>query len=261
MSGTRSESKVRIVVVHPDLLGTYGDGGNATVLAQRLRWRGIGAEVVMATSDHAVPDSADIYCLGGGEDGPQSTSASALGAQGSLSRAVQRGAAVLAVCAGFQVIGESFVGMDGRAQPGIGLVDAKTERGTGPRAVGELIVAPAPEMPLPILSGYENHGGVTRLGKGVSPLGRVSHGIGNDPQEGVDGAVVGRVVCTYMHGPVLARNAALADMLLTWIVGPLQKLDDTEPEMLRIERLRMAQRHSTTTRMAGLSSRVAAFMR
>ena len=235
-----------MVVVHPDLLGTYGDGGNGLVLANRARWRGIEAELVLAPSDRPLPATGDLYCLGGGEDGPQSRSAEVL-ADGALERAVGRGATVLAVCAGFQILGTSFPGADGGRRAGLGLLDVDTGRGTGRRAVGELLVAPSTPAPdgtglpgwlggLDPLTGFENHAGRTVLGSGATPLGQVLHGTGNGGHD--DGAVQGRVVATYLHGPVLARNPQLADALLALVVGgPLPQLGDQEEEALRAERL------------------------
>lgn len=239
---------MRIVVVHPELLGTYGDSGNGRVLEARLAWRRIPAELVMAPADRPLPRSADIYCLGGGEDGPQVSSASALRADGSLSAAVERGAAVLAVCAGFQIIGKSFPGADGRDVDGVGLVDAVTRRGRGPRAVGEVVSRPLPGLRLVPLTGYENHSGVTRLGPGVSPLGMVHRGVGNGGGDGTEGAWQGKVICTYLHGPVLARNPALADHLLSSVVGPVGLLDDAEMEELRRERIRSGISSAATGR-------------
>lgn len=235
--GADNSSAVRIALVYPDLLGTYGDSGNAVILAQRLRWRGHTAEVVEIGAGGHVPDSCDLYVVGGGEDLPQSLAASELNADRSLHRAVERGAAVLAICAGLQVLGKEFVGPDGINRAGLGLIDCTTERGRGPRAVGELIVEPTAAPNLPVMTGYENHGGVTRLGPGARPAGRVRSGVGNG-DGGTDGAVTGRIWSTYMHGPVLARNPALADHLLTWVVGSLAPLDDSESEALRLERLR-----------------------
>lgn len=233
----RRVSAVSIVVVHPDLLGTYGDGGNAVVLAQRLRWRGVAAEVLEIASDQAVPASADLYCLGGGEDGPQSQSAAAMAAGTPLSRAIQGGAVVLAVCAGYQVVGESFAGSDGQPRAGLGLLDVRAAKGTGLRAVGEVVSDPAPELGLPTLTGYENHGGLTTLGPSARPLAQVRTGVGNGGGDGTEGALGTRVVGTYLHGPLLARNPALADLLLSWVVGPLAPLDDAEVEALRRARL------------------------
>jgi CobQ-like glutamine amidotransferase family enzyme len=231
------DSTVGIALVYPDLLGTYGDSGNATILAQRLRWRGQPAEVIEINAGGTVPDSCDLYVVGGGEDVPQALAARDLNGDRPLHRAVDRGAAVLAICAGLQILGRSFVGPDGIDRPGLSLIDCVTSRGTGPRAVGELIVQPTGAQ-LPVLTGYENHGGVTELGPDARPAGLVRSGVGNGDADHTDGAVTGRIWGTYMHGPVLARNPALADLLLAWVVGPLSALDDRESEALRVERLR-----------------------
>jgi lipid II isoglutaminyl synthase (glutamine-hydrolysing) len=239
-------STVRVALVYPDLLGTYGDSGNAVILAQRLRWRGQPAEMIVIHAGETVPDSCDLYVLGGGEDLPQALAARDLNADRPLHRAVERGAAVLAVCAGLQVMGTSFVGPDGVDRPGLGLLDCVSVRGGRQRAVGELVVEPTAEPSLPTLTGYENHGAITQLGPGARPAGRVISGIGNGAGDGTDGAVSGRIWGTYLHGPVLARNPALADHLLSLVVGPLEPLDDRESEALRQERLRAAH--------AGMSS-------
>ncbi len=237
------DSVVTIALLFPDLLGTYGDGGNATVLAQRLRWRGQAAEVITVRSGDSVPAMADVYVVGGGEDLPQVLAASQLARPAVLARAVDAGAAVLAVCAGLQILGTDFdfSDSDGPKGEGLGLVDAITTRGRGPRAVGEIVVEPAAGLGLATLTGYENHSGVTRLGPGVEPAGQVSIGIGNGDGSGTDGFWSGHLLGTYLHGPVLARNPQLADRLLSWVVGDLSPLDDGEAELLRNERLRAAR--------------------
>lgn len=230
-----NESAVRVALVCPDLLGTYGDSGNATVLVQRLRWRGRTAEAVTVRAGDTVPGSCDLYVLGGGEDLPQALAARQLGRPGPLHRAVEGGAALLAVCAGLQILGESFVGPDGAETDGLGLLDCRSVRGRRRRAVGELVVDPDPESGIPALTGYENHGGVTLLGPGARAAGRVRTGVGNGAG-GVDGVWAGRIWATYLHGPVLVRNPALADLLLGWVVGSLEPLDDREVDSLRGER-------------------------
>jgi lipid II isoglutaminyl synthase (glutamine-hydrolysing) len=233
---------LRVAVVFPDLLGTYGDGGNGLILTRRAQWRGHQAELLQAPSDQPLPE-ADIYCLGGGEDGPQVRAARTLADDGMLSRRVGEGAVVLAVCAGFQVVGRRFPGADGEPHDGVGLLDIETTKGTGARAVGELVSEAATDRgapDLPTLTGFENHGGRTTLGDGVVPLARVTSGIGNGGGDGTEGAVSGRVVGTYLHGPVLARNPALADLLLGWALGidvVLGPLDDAGAQSLRHERL------------------------
>ncbi|HET9076556.1 MAG TPA: hypothetical protein VFN68_06470 [Acidimicrobiales bacterium] len=233
-------SSVAIALLFPDLLGTYGDSGNAVILAQRLRWRGVPAEVHTVRSGDPVPAGCQIYVVGGGEDLPQYQAARQLGAgqeSAPLLRAVDAGAVVLAVCAGVQILGRSFVGPEGREAAGLGLLDCRTRRGGGARAVGEIAVEPVAELGLPTLTGYENHGGVTTVGPGSAGVGRVLHGVGNGDGSGTDGVWNGRVLGTYLHGPVLARNPALADRLLSWAVGDLAPLDDSECEDLRRERL------------------------
>lgn len=233
---------VSIALLYPELLGTYGDGGNAMVLAQRLRWRGIPAETTDITAGEAVPTSCDVYLIGGGEDGPQALAVRDLRASRALGRALDSGAAVLAICAGYQILGRQFLGPGGRPHAGLGLLDVSTDRGPGPRRVGELVVEPNAGLDLPTLTGYENHAGITRLGPDVQPLGKVVVGHGNDHGDGTEGAVGGRIVGTYLHGPVLARNPALADLILSWVVGPLEPLEDTEVENLREERIAAARK-------------------
>lgn len=229
---------VRIALIYPSVLGTYGDGGNAVVLTERLRWRGIAAETVAVDIDEEVPEQVDLYVLGGGEDSAQTLAVSRLG-NGVLRRAVDRGVGVFAVCAGFQILGESFLDGSGAVHPGLGLIDCRTDRLDGPRAVGELL-ADATIDGVGRLTGYENHGGRTVLGPAAGPLANVRAGVGNGDGS-VDGAVQGSVVATYLHGPALARNPALADHLLGQVVGQLEPVDDTEAEDLRRERLHAVQ--------------------
>jgi CobQ-like glutamine amidotransferase family enzyme len=243
------ESAVRIALPFPDLLGTYGDGGNALVLARRLTWRGFPVETVVVAAGEVVPDSCDLYVLGGGEDGPQVEATRELEVQGALHRAVDRGAVVLAVCAGMQILGHRFPDLGGTPRPGLGLLDCETVRVDAPRAVGELLVATDPAWGLPALTGFENHGGRTRLGPSARRLGTVEVGEGNGG--GDEGVVNGRVLGTYLHGPALARNPALADLLLGWVVGePLAPLTeaDTDADALRRVRIRAARQHELQPR-------------
>jgi CobQ-like glutamine amidotransferase family enzyme len=233
---TGRDSAVRIALLFPELLGTYGDGGNAVVLERRLRWRAFDVEVVQVPVDAVVPAACDLYVLGGGEDAPQTLATERLVA-GGFGSGVERGAVVFGVCAGFQILGHSFTGADGQQQPGLGVLDCAT-RPKGTRQIGELVVQPT-ELGLPMLTGFENHGGITELGSSATPLGSVVVGSGNGAA-GVEGVVTGRVVGTYLHGPALARNPALADLLLSWVVGPLDPLDDAIVDELRRQRLSAA---------------------
>lgn len=232
-------SAVRVVVVHPDLLGTYGDAGNGRVLAGRAAWRGMDTELVLATSGRPLPGSGDIYCLGGGEDGPELQAAEQLSAS-PLARAVGDGAVVLAVCAGYQLAGNSFPDASGSARVGLGLLDVTTVKGSGRRAVGELLATSSDRQLLAgesgVLTGFENHSGHSRLGPGATALAVVQRGVGNG--DGTEGAWAGTVFGTYLHGPVLARNPGFADLLLARATGqPPVPLDDEEERALRAQRL------------------------
>jgi CobQ-like glutamine amidotransferase family enzyme len=230
-------STLRVGLVYPELLGTYGDRGNAVVLVRRARWRGIPAELVEVAADEAIPASLDVYLLGGGEDDPQHLAAANLRAsRGALEQALGGGAVMLAVCAGFQLVGHRYVLADGSVLEGVGLLDLETRAHPG-RLIGEVVVDP--EAPLPRLTGFENHSGRTTLGPGLAPLGRVVAGGGNGDGHGLDGARHGRIVGTYLHGPILARNPGLADHLLGLAVGDaaLSPLDAGLEERLRAERL------------------------
>ena len=124
---------ITIALIYPDLLGTYGDSGNATILAQRLRWRGHEADVLTVGPEDAVPVSCDLYVIGGGEDLPQALAAQKLGDGRPLHRAVEAGAVVLAICAGLQILGQDFVGVDGKPCQGLGLLDCTTVRSASPQ--------------------------------------------------------------------------------------------------------------------------------
>ncbi|MCQ9352889.1 glutamine amidotransferase [Corynebacterium sp. 153RC1] len=244
-----------IGLILPDVLGTYGDDGNALVLRQRARMRGIDAEIHKIHLGEPVPDSLDLYCLGGGEDTAQILAAEHLLSDGGLQRAAAKGTPVLGICAGLQVLGWSFRA-GGRVVDGVGLIDATTIA-LEKRAIGEVQSTPTgagitAELTEP-LTGFENHMGATILGPDAQPLGRVTRGVGNTDVYGADevaadrsqlsaeGVVQGSVVCTYMHGPALARNPQLADLLLARAMGiPLMELAPLDLEVvekLRRERL------------------------
>jgi len=229
-----STESLRIVWIYPDLLSTYGDRGNLLILAHRARMRGMPVETLEVRSDQRLPTTADIYLVGGGEDGPQALGAQRLMADGGLHRAAAQGSVVFGVCAGYQLLGRSFFAK-GTQCAGLDLLDLHSDRGAS-RAVGELAGDVDPRLAVPALTGFENHGGRTHLGPEVSPLARVTTGVGND---GVtEGAWRGKLLGTYSHGPALARNPALADLLLRWATGAgqLPPLDDSWPEKLRAER-------------------------
>ncbi|MGA3256788.1 MAG: type 1 glutamine amidotransferase [Mycobacterium sp.] len=231
-----AESKVRVGLVLPDVMGTYGDGGNAVVLRQRLLLRGIAAEIVEITLADPVPESLDLYTLGGAEDYAQRLATRHLLRYPGLQRAAARGAPVLAICAAVQVLGHWYETSSGERVDGVGLLDATTAP-QETRTIGELVTKPLLAGVTESLTGFENHRGGTILGFTASPLGAVVKGAGNRTGDGFDGAVQGSVVATYMHGPCLARNPQLADLLLSKVVGELTPLELTEVELLRRERL------------------------
>ena len=232
---------VRIGLVLPDVMGTYGDGGNAVVLRQRLRLRGIAAEIVEITLDDAVPDSLDLYTLGGAEDYAQRLATKHLLRHPGLQRAAARSAPVLAICAAIQVLGHWYETASGERVEGVGLLDVTTSPQPA-RTIGEVVSTPLIDGLTQRLTGFENHRGGTTLGQDARPLATVVTGAGNRLGDGIDGAVQGSVVATYLHGPCLARNPELADMLLSKVVGPLDPLDLPEVEQLRRERLAAPRR-------------------
>ena len=232
---------VRIGLVLPDVMGTYGDGGNAVVLRQRLRLRGIPAEIVDVTLAGPVPDSLDLYTLGGAEDYAQRLATRHLLRHRGLQRAADRGAPVLAICAAIQVLGHWYETAAGERVDGVGLLDVTTSP-QPERTIGEVISTPLIEGLSEPLTGFENHRGGTVLGLDARPLAAVLTGAGNRLGDGFDGAVQGSVVATYLHGPCLARNPELADLLLSRVVGPLAPLELPEVEQLRRERLAAPRR-------------------
>jgi CobQ-like glutamine amidotransferase family enzyme len=207
---------VRIGIVYPELLGTYGDRGNAEVLAWRLRQRGHPATVLELRAPDAIPAGLDAYVLGGGEDMNQAAAVRLLlGPEGDgLRSALATDVPALAVCGSLQLLGKIYLDSAGREVPGLHLLDLETTA-TGPRCVGEVVARMADGS---LLTGFENHGGRTRLGSGAEPLGTVLHGNGNNGDDGTEGVRRGNLIATYLHGPVLARNPALADSVASAIL-------------------------------------------
>jgi hypothetical protein len=201
---------LRVVVLFPELLGTYGDAGNGLVLAQRARRRGTQCELMSVGLHDPLPDG-DVYLLGGGEDGPQRLACDLL-ARSSFAERIGDGVHVVAVCAGLQLLGHSFCVEGDDEYAGLGVVDVVTRRGTT-RSVGEMAV----DVDGRLLVGFENHGGRTILGAGLPPLGKMVHGRGNDGA--VDGFRTGSIWATYAHGPVLAMNPWFCDEVLSSVLG------------------------------------------
>ncbi|MGB3353142.1 MAG: glutamine amidotransferase [Mycobacterium sp.] len=236
-----TESTVRIGLVLPDVMGTYGDGGNSVVLRQRLRLRGIDAEIVEITLDDPVPSELDIYTLGGAEDYAQRLATKHLIRYPGLQQAISRGAPVLAICAAIQVLGHWYETSAGERVDGVGVLDLTTSP-QPERTIGEVTATPLIDGLTEPLTGFENHRGGTVLGADARPLAAVTKGAGNRAGDGVDGAVQGSVVATYLHGCCLARNPELADHLLAEVVGTLAPLPLSEVTQLRRERLAAPRR-------------------
>ncbi|PID97561.1 MAG: glutamine amidotransferase [Actinobacteria bacterium] len=248
-----SESQVRIGVLMPEVLGTYGDTGNALVLRERARRRGIDAEIVTIGLDKKIPSELDIYTLGGGEDSAQALAAQKLLTDKGLRRALDNGRPLLAVCASLQILGHWYEDARGNKETGMGVLDVTTVPQNS-RSIGELVTEPLLDELSDTLTGFENHGGATLLGDRAAPLGRVLAGVGNSSMElnpainaddvdriAYEGVVQGSIIATYMHGPVLARNPELADLLLARATGigknDLARLEIPGVENLRRERL------------------------
>jgi hypothetical protein len=204
--------KIRVGHLYPEYLNIYADRGNIAVLDVRARARGHELDVAAIGFGDPVPADVDLFYIGGGQDREQELVAPDLAAKGdSLRDAAAGGAAFLAVCGGYQLLGRHYRDRSGSELPGIGLLPLFTVAGER-RMIGDVLLdcAWAGET----LAGFENHAGRTVLDEGAEPLGRVISGFGNDGVSGLEGCRAGRVVGTYLHGPLLPRNPWLADRLL-----------------------------------------------
>jgi hypothetical protein len=224
-------AELRVCALYPDVMNIYADRGNLLLLERRCTWRGIGFTVTAAGfGDRIDPDAHDLFYLGGGQDRDQVLCAHDLveTKRDALHAAAAAGRIVLGVCGGYQLLGHSYA-MGDEEIPGVGLVDLRTVREDGPRLIGNVAI----EVELEpgerrVLAGFENHAGRTLLGPGVQPLGRVLNGHGNDGRSGHEGVRRDGVIGTYLHGPLLPKNAWFADWLIARATGltELAPLDD-----------------------------------
>jgi CobQ-like glutamine amidotransferase family enzyme len=193
-------------------MNIYGDRGNVLALAQRARWRGIEAVVVEVGIGDPIPPEVDVFFFGGGQDQEQiAVSRDLQGAKGeALKAAVEGGAALLSVCGGYQLLGHVYRPHAAEPLPGIGLFDLETVAGPE-RFIGNVVV----DSEFGELVGFENHSGLTTLGPGVRPLGRVRVGRGNNGRDGTEGAIYRNAVGCYLHGSLLPKNPGLTDWLIT----------------------------------------------
>jgi hypothetical protein len=237
-----------VCALYPDLMNIYADRGNLLMLRRRCEWRGIGFELTgVGIGDGLDPAAADLFYMGGGQDRDQELCADDLfqHKRDALIAAAEDGAVVLGVCGGYQLLGHAYQLGDDELR-GIGLLDVRTVRSDGPRLIGNVAI----EVDLPgsgrqVLAGFENHAGRTHLGGRAVPLGRVLRGHGNNGSDTQEGAREGTVIGTYMHGPLLPKNAWFADWLIATAIGddePLAALDDTLEQ----------QAHQDACRAAGL---------
>ena len=223
---------LRVCALYPDLMNIYADRGNLLLLERRCAWRGIGYEVTAAgLGDDIDPAAHDLFYLGGGQDRDQQLCAQDLVdvKRDALHAAAGDGRVILAVCGGYQLLGHSYA-LGDELVPGIGLVDLTTVREDGPRLIGNVAIEvqlPGLERPR-VLAGFENHGGRTHLGAAAQPLGRVLKGHGNTGASGFEGVLRDHVIGTYLHGPLLPKNAWFADWLIATATGgrELEQLDD-----------------------------------
>ncbi|MEA2493323.1 MAG: hypothetical protein QOJ29_1234 [Thermoleophilaceae bacterium] len=237
--------KLRVCSLYPELMNIYADRGNMQLLRARCEWRGIGFELAGATLGEGVdPDAHDLFYMGGGQDRDQALCARDMvdTKKAALHHAAERGAVVLAVCGGYQLLGHEYE-IEGERLPGVALVDLRTVREPGERLIGNCAIeADLGDGPR-VIAGFENHGGRTYLGDGEQPLGRVLEGFGNNGRDGFEGVRRQNVIGTYLHGPLLPKNAWLADRLIELALNlNLDPLDDSLEEAA----------HQSARRAAGL---------
>ncbi|HWD70767.1 MAG TPA: glutamine amidotransferase [Solirubrobacteraceae bacterium] len=241
------QQTLRVCALYPDLMNIYADRGNLLMLRRRCEWRGIGFELTGSGIGEELDRAADLYYMGGGQDRDQQLCAEDLFRykRGTLVEAAANGAVVLGVCGGYQLLGHAYQLAD-QELPGIGLLDARTVRADGPRLIGNVVI----EVDLPgaergVLAGFENHAGRTHLGERAQALGRVLKGHGNNGSDALEGACEGTVIGTYMHGPLLPKNAWFADWLIGTALADGVALEPLHDELEQ-------QAHADARRAAGL---------
>ena len=245
---------LRVCALYPDLMNIYADRGNLLMLERRCAWRGIGFALSgVGLGDPLDPGAAELFYVGGGQDRDQRLCALDLAEvkRDALHAAAARGAAILAVCGGYQLLGRSYA-LGDEMLPGVGLVDLQTVRGEGPRLIGNVAIEVELDGSEPrVLAGFENHGGRTHLGASAQPLGRVLRGHGNNGSDGAEGVRSGNVIGTYLHGPLLPKNSWFAD----WLIAAALGLDELEPLDDELERAAHAEARRAAGWPSGASTR------
>jgi CobQ-like glutamine amidotransferase family enzyme len=226
-----AELELRVLWLYPEHMNIYADRGNIAILERRCRWRGIAFRLARAGLRERVdPHAHDLLYMGGGQDRDQALVARDLveSKREALAEALAGGAALLAVCGGYQLLGHSYALPDGDRLPGLGLVDLHTVREPGPRLIGNVLIEAELGNGTRRLAGFENHGGRTYLGPGERALGKVVAGFGNNGKDGLEGVARERLIGTYLHGPLLPKNSWLADHLIEWA---LEHASGERPEL------------------------------
>lgn len=208
--------RLRLLSLYPDQMNIYADRGNLTFLRKRCEWRGIGFELTRCgLGDRFDPGAHDLIYMGGGQDRDQKTVAADLVQEkrDQMFSAHEDGVVILAVCGGYQLLGRSYQ-LESERIEGLGLAGLETVRDPGPRLIGPVSIAVDLDGSEHTIAGFENHGGRTWLDPGCEPLGRVRSGHGNNGKDGLEGVHDGNLFGTYLHGPLLPKNAWLADHLI-----------------------------------------------
>jgi lipid II isoglutaminyl synthase (glutamine-hydrolysing) len=228
--------ELRLLALYPEQMNIYADRGNIIFLQRRCEWRGIGFEYAASgPGERFDPGAHDFIYIGGGQDRDQrAVAADMVGSKSeALAAAAEDGAVLLAVCGGYQLLGHSYELGEERL-PGLGLADLVTVRKSGPRLIGNVAIEVDLGSGPRTVAGFENHGGRTLLGAGARPLGRVLEGFGNNGEDGLEGVHRDNLIGTYLHGPLLPKNAWLADHLIGLALErrygsppELEPLDDT----------------------------------
>ncbi len=247
---------LRLIHLYPDLMSVYGDRGNVLALVRRAEWRGIDVEVnQLSVGDELDPSEADLIFFGGGQDREQEVvSPDFLRQKGEAVRqAVEDGAALLSVCGGYQLLGQSYTTVDGQELPGAGLFDVRSVPGPK-RHIGNVLIETFLDGQPRTLVGFENHSGRTYLGKGVPPLGRAVVGAGNNGEDHTEGAIYKGAIGCYLHGSLLPKNPWLADRLL---MAALQHRRGEPVELAPLDdRLENEAHQAVAARIRGAGGRV-----
>jgi len=242
-------TELRLCALYPEQMNIYADRGNILLLKRRCEWRGIDfSYTASGPGDSLDPADHDFLYMGGGQDRDQKIVATDLlkTKRRALAEAIDDGAVLLAVCGGYQLLGHSYQLGDERIE-GLGLADLETVREPGPRLIGNVEIEVELDGGPRRLAGFENHGGRTHLGPGATPLGRVIRGFGNNGEDGREGVHGQNMIGTYLHGPLLPKNAWLADRLIQLA---LARREGSEPELQPLDDALETAAHESAHRAA-----------